>query len=54
MVHLDAQEVQQLHSARQRARSAGRVQRVQLMLLAAGMAAFAIVAVAAAMMTTLL
>lgn len=51
MVHLDAQEDQQSRSARQRA---DHVQRAQLMLLAAGMAAFAIVAVAAAMMTTLL
>ncbi len=35
------------------ARQSGHVQRAQTMLLAAGMAAFGIVAVAAAMMTTL-
>ena len=41
-------------AARQQARTTGYVQHAQVMLMAAGIAAFGIVAVAAAMMTTLL
>lgn len=55
MTHLDTHEsARVLSTARRRARQAGYVQHVQLMLLAAGLAAFGIVAVAAAMMSTLL
>lgn len=43
-----------LAAARQQARASGHVQRAQAMLIAAGIAAFGIVAVAATMMTTLL
>ena len=41
-------------AARRHARETGYVQRAQIMLLAAGIAAFGIVAVAASVMTTLL
>lgn len=55
MAHLDTHEHQtELQAVRQMARQSGHVQRAQSMLLAAGIAAFGIVAVAAAMMTTLL
>ena len=55
MAHLDTHEHEgELRAVRQMARQAGHVQRAQGMLLAAGIAAFGIVAVAAAMMTTLL
>jgi hypothetical protein len=55
MVHIDGDEAETaLASARQHARASGYVQRAQLMLMAAGIAAFGIVAVAGAMMTTLL
>ena len=43
-----------IKAARSKARTADHVQRAQTMLLVAGMAAFGIVAVAAAMITTLL
>ena len=52
MVHIDGDEA--LLAARQQARATGYVQRAQVMLMAAGIAAFGIVAVAATMMTTLL
>ncbi|MBU1334534.1 MAG: hypothetical protein ACK4G5_03220 [Devosia sp.] len=55
MAHLDTHESADiLRAARRRARQSGYLQHVQLMLLAAGLAAFGIVAVAAAMMSTLL
>lgn len=54
MAHLDTHETQDdLASARREARWAGHVQNAQIMLLAAGMAAFGIVAVAGTMMVTL-
>jgi len=52
MTHIDSDEA--LMAARQQARATGYVQRAQVMLMAAGIAAFGIVAVAATMMTTLL
>lgn len=52
MTHIEGNEA--LMAARQQARATGHVQRVQVMLMAAGIAAFGIVAVAATMMTTLL
>ncbi|WP_332689291.1 hypothetical protein [Devosia sp.] len=55
MAHLDTHEsASVLRTARHQARRTGYVQHAQLMLLAAGLAAFGIVAVAAAMMSTLL
>lgn len=55
MAHFDTHEPHDdLQTVRQMARQAGHVQRAHSMLLAAGIAAFGIVAVAAAMMTTLL
>ena len=52
MTHIEGNEA--LMAARQQARATGYVQRVQVMLMAAGIAAFGIVAVAATVMTTLL
>ena len=52
MTHIDSDEA--LAAARQQARASGYMQRAQVMLMAAGIAAFGIVAVAATMMTTLL
>ena len=55
MASIDSDEAEHmLAAARQHARASGYVQRAQVMLMAAGIAAFGIVAVAAAMMTTLL
>lgn len=55
MAHLDTHEAQGgLFDVRQQAQRAGVRQRAQYMLAAAGLAAFGIVAVAAAMLTTLL
>jgi hypothetical protein len=55
MAHIDSDEAERgLMAARQQARASGYVQRAQVMLMAAGIAAFGIVAVAATMMTTLL
>lgn len=55
MAHIDGDDSKGgLIAARRNARTAGYVQHAHLMLLAAGIAAFGIVAVAAAMMTTLL
>jgi hypothetical protein len=55
MAHIESDEADDtLAMARQHARQSGHVQRAQVMLVAAGMTAFGIVAVAAAMMTTLL
>jgi hypothetical protein len=55
MANIDSDEAESmLAAARQHARAAGYVQHVQVMLVAAGIAAFGIVAVAATMMTTLL
>lgn len=54
MAHIDSDDGNTvLAEARYHARRSGYVQRVQLMLMAAGIAAFGIVAVAAAMLTTL-
>lgn len=54
MAHIDSNDrVDMLAAARRRARASGYVQRAQTMAMAAGIAAFGIVAVAAAMMTTL-
>jgi hypothetical protein len=53
MAHIDSNE-EGLAAARQHARQRGYVQHAQVMLMAAGIAAFGIVAVAATMMTTLL
>ncbi|MHA6691680.1 hypothetical protein [Devosia sp. A449] len=53
MAHIDSSGLDSgLLLARKQARQSAHVQRAQLMLLAAGMAAIGIVAVAAAMMTT--
>ena len=55
MAHIDSNDPDDvLAAARQHARAAGYVQRAQVMLMAAGLAAFSIVAVAATLMTTLL
>jgi hypothetical protein len=55
MAHLDTHETDSaLRAARRHTRRMGYMQHAQLMLLAAGLAAFGIVAVAAAMMSTLL
>lgn len=55
MANLDTQHLDHnLDVARRQARQSGYLQRAQLMLVAAGIAAFGIVAVAATMMTTLL
>jgi hypothetical protein len=55
MAHIDDNHDHgNLALARRQARRAGHVQNAQLMLMAAGLAAFGIVAVAAAMMVTLL
>jgi hypothetical protein len=54
MAHLDTQDGDSLNAARQRARRSGYVYHAQIMLVAAGLAAFGIVAVAAAMITTVL
>jgi hypothetical protein len=55
MAHIDIDTSgSTVEAARSKARLAGHVQRVQMMLVVAGLAAFGIVAVAAAMMTTLL
>lgn len=53
MAHIDSND-DSLAMARQHARQAGYVHRAQVMLMAAGIAAFSIVAVAATVMTTLL
>jgi hypothetical protein len=55
MAHLDMHESgTAIEAARQQARHTGHVHQAQIMLVAAGLAAFGIVAVAAAMMSTLL
>ena len=55
MAHLDMHESgSRIETVRRRARATGYVHHAQIMLLAAGLAAFGIVAVAAAMMSTLL
>jgi hypothetical protein len=54
MANLDSDHVFSALEARRRARLFGHVQHAQLMLLAAGLAGFGIIAVAAAMMGTLL
>jgi hypothetical protein len=53
MAHIDSND-HGLEMARRQARQSGYVQHVQVMLMAAGIAAFGIVAVAATVMTTLL
>jgi hypothetical protein len=54
MAHIDGDDGIEILLARQHAQAAGYVVRAKLMLLAAGIAAFGIVAVAATMVTTLL
>lgn len=51
MAHFETSEIR---AARQKAQLLGHVQNAQMMLIAAGIAAFGIVAVAAAMLTTVL
>jgi hypothetical protein len=53
MANLDTHDRHDMQDVRRMARHSGHVQRAQSMLVAAGIAAFGIVAVAAAMMTTL-
>lgn len=53
MTDFDSDRQFSVFDARRRARNIGHVQHVQLMLLAAGLASFGIVAVAAAMMGSL-
>ena len=53
MTNFDTEQLFSVIEARQRARTIGHVQRAQIMLIAAGLAAFGIVAVAAAVMGTL-
>ena len=54
MVHIDSGRSDNLSAAaRRRASTSKHVQHAQLMLMAAGLTAFGIVAVAAAMLTTL-
>ena len=52
MAHIDADDAGGIEQARQHARMTGHVQNAQMMLVAAGLAAFSIVAVATAMLTT--
>ncbi|UJW85130.1 hypothetical protein [Devosia sp. SL43] len=54
MANLDTHDQRDISDIKRRARTAGHVQRAQSMALAATIAAFGIVAIAAAMMTTLL
>ena len=53
MRHLDTEQLFSVLAARQRARAITHVQRAHIMLVAAGLAAFGIVAVAAAVMGSL-
>lgn len=54
MAHIDMDEDGTIETVRQRARVSGHVHNTQVMLVAAGIAAFSIVAVASAMLTTIL
>ena len=55
MTHLQAHhDLHDIRALRREIRRGGQLQQAQVMVLAAGLAAFGIVAVAAAMMTTLL
>lgn len=54
MANIDTDEDGGIEAARQHARFAGHVQNAQTMLIAAGIAAFGIVAVATAMLATIL
>lgn len=54
MADIDMNDADPVATARHNARLQGHVQNVQMMLVAAGMAAFGIVAVATAMLTTVL
>jgi hypothetical protein len=54
MAHIDSNDDQSLLAAREHARQAGHIHNAQMMLVAAGITAFGIVAVAATMMTSLL
>ena len=54
MATIDADEDGGIEMARRQARRAGHVQNAQTMLMAAGLAAFGIVAVATAMLTAAL
>ena len=53
MANLDTDHMFSVSEARRRARAHGRLHRAQIMLVASGLAAFGIIAVAAAMMGTL-
>jgi len=53
MAHIDTDETGSIENARHNARVMGHVQNAQMMLVAAGLAAFSIVAVATAMLTTM-
>ena len=54
MAHIDTDETGSIEIARHNARVMGHVHNAQMMLVAAGLAAFSIVAVATAMLTTIL
>lgn len=54
MTQMDTDETGAIKMARHHARLSGHVQNAQMMLMAAGIAAFSIVAVATAMLTTVL
>lgn len=54
MAHIDGDDISGIEAARNHARLTGHVQNAQMMLMAAGLAAFSIVAVATAMLTTIL
>ena len=54
MAHIDSDDTGSIEAARHNARVTGHVQNAQMMLMAAGLAAFSIVAVATTMLTTIL
>ena len=54
MAHIDTDNTGGIEAARHNARMTGHVQNAQVMLVAAGIAAFCIVAVATTMLTTIL
>ena len=54
MANMDTDDEGGIEMARRQARRTGHVQNAQAMLMAAGLAAFGIVAVASAMLTTIL
>ena len=54
MAHIDTSDDDGIAATRRQARVSGHVQNAQVMLVAAGIAAFSIVAVATAMLATIL